>query len=84
MLKIKIRKISHTSKKRYNYRIVVADSRKPRDGKFIEQVGYYDPSKNPMELRLKKERFDYWVSKGAQPTTTVASLRKKIDKIKTT
>lgn len=58
------------------YRIVVADSRAPRDGKFIEQVGYYDPTKEPMELKVNEELAKKWLSNGAQPTETVEKLLK--------
>ncbi|MDD5005926.1 MAG: 30S ribosomal protein S16 [Candidatus Omnitrophica bacterium] len=77
-VRIRLRKISTTSKGRYNFRIVVTDKRDARDGKHIEEIGHYDPSKEPVGLKIKKERYDYWVSKGAQPTNTVASLYKKL------
>lgn len=59
------------------YKIVAADVRYPRDGRFIEQVGYYDPNKNPMQIDLKEERVMYWLKTGAQPTDTVRSLFKR-------
>jgi small subunit ribosomal protein S16 len=59
------------------YRIVVTDSRSPRDGRFIEELGTYDPRKNPPFITLKKERAEYWVGVGAQPSPTVKSLLKK-------
>lgn len=62
------------AKKRPFYRIVAADSRSKRDGRFLEQVGTYDPMKDPAEIRLKTDRVDYWLSVGARPTDTVASL----------
>ncbi|MCS7337162.1 MAG: 30S ribosomal protein S16 [Verrucomicrobiae bacterium] len=62
------------------YRVVVADSRSPRDGRFIEEVGYYDPTKKADPFKLDLERVKYWLSKGAQPTETVASLIKKASK----
>lgn len=55
-------------------RIVVCDSRDPRDGRFIEEVGYYDPSYNPPQVSLKKERLLHWLSVGAQPSPTVKKL----------
>lgn len=58
------------------YRIIVADSRSPRDGKFIDQVGYYDPTKEPMELKIDEELAKKWLGNGAQPTETVAKLLK--------
>lgn len=63
--------------KRPCYRIVVADSRSPRDGRFIEELGTYDPRKNPPFITLKKERAEYWMGVGAQPSPTVKSLFKK-------
>ncbi len=62
-----------TRKKPY-YRIVVADSVSPRDGKFIEIVGNYDPKKNPAEITVKEDRVREWLSKGAEPTLTVTQL----------
>ena len=62
------------------YRIVVADSRSPRDGKFIEELGSYDPKQKGLNFKLKLDRAQYWVSKGAQPSETVASLIKKAGK----
>lgn len=62
-----------TRKKPY-YRIVVADSVSPRDGKFIEIVGNYDPKKNPAEITVKEDRVREWISKGAEPTLTVSQL----------
>src|SRR6202047_1607770 len=59
------------------FKVVVADKRSPRDGKFIEIVGTYDPKKPGMNSTLKLERIDYWISKGAQPSDTVRSLIKK-------
>ena len=60
------------------YRIVAADSRSPRDGRFIETVGTYNPIKNPEEITVKEERVMYWLSMGAEPTDTVRSLFKKM------
>lgn len=56
------------------YKIVVADSRSPRDGKFIEIIGNYDPKKDGLNTNLNLERADYWISKGAQPSETVRSI----------
>lgn len=61
-------------KKKPFYRIVVADRRSPRDGRFIEQVGTYDPGKDPAEVRIKEEKAITWLKKGAQPTPTVRQL----------
>jgi len=62
------------------YRIVVADSRSPRDGKFIEEIGAYQPLKKGDNVKLDLERAKYWVSKGAQPSDTVASFIKRLAK----
>lgn len=62
------------SRKKPYYRIVVADSVSPRDGKFIEIVGNYDPKKDPAEITLKEDRIKEWLSKGAEPTLTVSQL----------
>ena len=62
------------------YRIVVADSRSPRDGKFIEEIGTYQPLKKGDNFAINLERAKYWVSKGAQPSDTVASFIKKASK----
>jgi len=59
------------------YRVVVADQRSPRDGKFIEQVGVYDPRKAGSNSKLAIERLDYWISQGAQPSYTVRSLLRR-------
>jgi small subunit ribosomal protein S16 len=61
-------------KKSPYYRIVISDSRSPRDGKFIEQVGTYDPKKDPVEVRFKEEKAIQWLKKGVQPTLTVRQL----------
>ena len=71
---VKIRLARHGAEKRPYYRIVVADSRKPRDGRFIEEVGRYNPCVTPSMVKFDKERVDYWMSNGAQPTDTVARL----------
>lgn len=64
------------------YRIVVADSRSPRDGKFIEEIGTYQPLRKDDNFKLDLERVEYWLSKGAQPSDTVASFVKKARKAK--
>ncbi len=63
--------------KRPSYRIVVTDSKNPRDGRFIEEIGAYNPRQNPPFITLKKERAEYWVGVGARPSPTVKSLFKK-------
>lgn len=76
-LKIRMRRVSSTSKKRYNFRIIVIESARPRDGRAIEELGYYDPAKKPASISIKKERVEYWLKKGAQISPTVRSFLKK-------
>jgi small subunit ribosomal protein S16 len=59
------------------FRIVATDKRSPRDGRFIEEIGYYDPRKNPAVIKIDKEKVEYWLKNGAQPSVTVKSLLKK-------
>lgn len=73
---VKIRLARHGAKKRPYYRVVVADSRCPRDGKFIEEVGRYNPCVDPSMIKLDLEKVDGWIAQGAQPTETVARLIK--------
>ncbi len=74
---VKIRLARHGTKKKPFYRIVVADSESPRDGRFLENVGTYDPLYDPAKIMLKTERIRYWMDQGALPTDTVQSLLKK-------
>ena len=74
---VRIRLTRHGAKKRPFYRIVVADSESPRDGKFLENVGTYNPLVDPAEVSLKTERIKYWMDQGAKPSDTVKSLLKK-------
>ncbi|MBR6029076.1 MAG: 30S ribosomal protein S16 [Clostridia bacterium] len=74
---VKIRLKRMGMKKHPFYRVVVADDRSPRDGRFIEQVGYYNPMTNPAEIHVDGERAKYWLGVGAQPTDTVRILLKK-------
>lgn len=74
---VKIRLARYGAKKKPFYRIVVADSQYPRDGRFLENVGTYNPMVEPSEVNLKKERIEYWLGQGATPTDTVNSLLKK-------
>jgi small subunit ribosomal protein S16 len=76
-MSVKIRLARHGAKKRPFYRIVVADCESPRDGRFLENVGTYNPLKDPAEVTLKSERIQYWLGQGATPTDTVKSLLKK-------
>jgi len=64
------------AKKKPFYRVVVAEKRSKRDGRFVENVGYYDPCRKPADVKLDRERIDYWIERGAQPTETVRSLIK--------
>jgi small subunit ribosomal protein S16 len=66
------------AKKNPFYRVVVADSRFPRDGRNIEEIGTYDPLKDPAEIKIDLERADHWIKNGAQPTDTVRALLKKV------
>ena len=74
---VKIRLARHGAKKRPFYRIVVTEGDAPRDGRFIENVGTYDPLPDPAEVVLKTDRVQYWMEQGATPTDTVQSLLKK-------
>lgn len=75
MVKIRLRRMGR--KKRPFYRVIVADSRSPRDGRFIEEIGYYDPMKEPSEIKIDAEKAKKWLDNGAAPTETVKSLLKK-------
>lgn len=74
-VKIRLRRMG--AKKAPFYRIVVADSRYPRDGRFTEELGYYDPTKEPSVLKVDDEKAKSWIANGAQPTDTVKALLKK-------
>ncbi len=74
---VKIRLARHGAKKSPFYRIVVADSESPRDGRYLENVGTYNPLKDPAEVTLEEERIKYWINQGAIPTDTVKNLLKK-------
>ena len=74
---VKIRLTRLGSKKAPFYRVVVADSRFPRDGRFIEEIGYYNPLTEPAEIKIDAEKAQTWLKNGAQPTDTVKSLLKK-------
>ena len=77
MVKIRLRRMG--AKKDPYYRIVVADSRSPRDGRFIEEIGTYDPLSESEKLKVDLERAKYWIANGAQPTDTVRGLLKKAE-----
>ena len=74
-VKIRLRRMG--AKKAPFYRIVVADSRYPRDGRFIEELGYYDPTREPSVVKIDAEKAKKWIATGAQPTDTVRALLKK-------
>ena len=74
---VRIRLARHGAKKRPFYRIVVADGESPRDGRFLEIVGTYDPLQDPAQVMLKEDRIDFWMDQGATPSDTVRSLLKK-------
>jgi small subunit ribosomal protein S16 len=75
-MSVKIRLARHGAKKKPYYRIVVADSESPRDGKFLEIVGTYNPLLDPVAVSLKEDRIEYWIGQGALPSDTVRSLLK--------
>lgn len=74
-VKIRLRRMG--AKKAPFYRVVVADSRYPRDGRFIEEIGYYNPMTEPAEIKIDSEKAKKWISNGAQPTDTVKVILKK-------
>ena len=75
-VKIRLRRMGQ--KKAPFYRIIVADSRSPRDGKFIEEIGYYDPTQEPSVIKVDEEAAKKWLNNGAQPTETVARIFKHV------
>ena len=74
-VKMRLRRIG--AKKAPFYRVIVADSRSPRDGRFIEEIGYYNPLTEPAEIKIDADKAKKWIANGAQPTETVKSLLKK-------
>ncbi|MBQ8147000.1 MAG: 30S ribosomal protein S16 [Clostridia bacterium] len=74
-VKMRLRRMG--AKKAPFYRVVVADERSPRDGRFIDEIGYYNPLTNPADIKIDAEKAEKWLSNGAQPTETVKSLLKK-------
>jgi len=75
---VRIRLMRFGRKKRPFYRVVAADSRAPRDGKFLDILGYYDPLKEPFEFKVDEEKVKKWLERGAEPTETVRALLKRI------
>ena len=74
MVKIRLKRMG--AKKAPFYRVIVADSRSPRDGRFIDEIGYYDPTKEPSVIKIDAEKANKWIANGAQPTETVDKLLK--------
>ncbi|MCL1817214.1 MAG: 30S ribosomal protein S16 [Clostridiales bacterium] len=74
--KIRLKRMG--AKKAPFYRVVVSDSRYPRDGRFIEEIGYYDPTRDPAQIQIDTEKVSQWLASGAQPSETVKSLFKKV------
>ena len=79
---VKMRLTRMGAKKAPFYRVIVADSRSPRDGRFIDEIGYYNPLTDPVEIKIDAEKAKKWLGNGAQPTDTVRALLKKADIIK--
>ena len=80
MVKIRLKRLG--AKKAPFYRVVVADGRYARDGRFIEEIGYYNPMTNPAEVKIDAEKVNTWLKNGAQPTDTVRALLKKAEILK--
>ena len=74
-VKMRLRRMG--AKKAPTYRVIIADSRSPRDGRFIEEIGYYNPISEPVEVKINAEAAQKWIKNGAQPTETVKALLKK-------
>lgn len=77
MVRIRLRRTG--AKKQASYRVVVADQRSPRDGRFIETLGYYNPRTNPPTFEINRERTKYWLQQGAQPSEAVQQMLRNID-----
>jgi small subunit ribosomal protein S16 len=77
-VRIRLRRIGKNPKKRPHFRVTVFDERRNRDGVYLEELGYYDPTKNPPTIKIDKERYAFWIKRGAEPTPTIKSLVKKI------
>lgn len=74
---LSIRLTRRGAKKKPFYRIIVTETRSKRDGRFLENVGYYDPCRSPAEIKIDRDRIEYWIERGAQPSETVRSLIKR-------
>ena len=79
-VKIRLKRIG--AKKAPFYRVIVADERSPRNGRFIDEIGYYNPLTNPADIKINAEKANKWLANGAQPTETVRTLLKKTEIIK--
>ena len=79
MLKIRLRRVG--AKKQPSYRVVVADAHSPRDGRFVEAIGHYNPRTDPPTVVVKEDRARYWISQGAQPTEAVGRLLKNLSEL---
>ena len=79
-MSVKIRLARQGAKKSPFYRVVATDSRSPRDGRFIEQLGVYDPTRNPVEFRYDETRMKHWLGVGAEPSDTIRELLKKAER----
>ena len=79
-VRIRLKKLSDTAKKRYNFRIVAVEGSYPRDGRVIEELGYYDPAKQPAAVKFDKDKMASWIKKGAQLSPTVKNIVKKAAK----
>jgi small subunit ribosomal protein S16 len=77
MVRIRLRRTG--AKKQASYRVIVADQRSPRDGRFIEILGHYNPRTNPHTFEIDRERTTYWLNRGAQPSESVAQLLRNVD-----
>ena len=75
MVRLRLSRVG--AKKKPHYRIIATDSRSPRDGRFIEKLGFYNPTTEPKQLQVNLERVDYWIANGAQPSDTVGQLISK-------
>ena len=75
---IRLRRIGKNPKKRPYFRVTVFDDSRGRDSRFIEEIGFYDPTKTPSSIKINKERYEFWIKRGAKPSDTVKSLIKKI------
>ena len=78
-VRIRLKRIGKNPKKRPYFRVAVFDERRNRDGLFLEEIGFYDPTKKPLYIKINKERYDFWVKRGAKPSDTLKSLIKKLN-----